>query len=120
MCSRYVVGPNCRRKPVSRIVALQHRIVLVLEWDYRRDRAEDSSRAMRISFFTFRGVGEVSIVPPPTAAANAIYNAIGARMKELPMSPPRILKALGSNIVRLSRGCRAPPQIDESDHQALA
>jgi xanthine dehydrogenase molybdenum-binding subunit len=41
-----------------------------------------------------RGVGEVSIVPPPAAAANAIYNAIGVRMKELPMSPPRILKAL--------------------------
>ena len=41
-----------------------------------------------------RGVGEVSIVPPPAAVANAIYNAIGVRMKELPMSPPRILKAL--------------------------
>ena len=37
-----------------------------------------------------RGVGEVSLVPPPAAAANAI----GVRMKELPMSPPRILKAL--------------------------
>ncbi len=41
-----------------------------------------------------RGVGEVSIVPPPAALANAIYRAIGIRMTELPMSPPRILKAL--------------------------
>jgi xanthine dehydrogenase molybdenum-binding subunit len=41
-----------------------------------------------------RGVGEVSIVPPPAAAANAIAHAIGIRMTELPMSPPRILKAL--------------------------
>jgi len=41
-----------------------------------------------------RGVGEVSIVPPPAAAANAIYRAVGVRMTELPMSPPRILKAI--------------------------
>jgi xanthine dehydrogenase molybdenum-binding subunit len=41
-----------------------------------------------------RGVGEVSIVPPPAAVANAIYNAVGVRMTELPMSPPRLLKAI--------------------------
>ena len=42
-----------------------------------------------------RGVGEVPIVPPPAAIANAIYDAIGIRMTELPMSPDRLLKALG-------------------------
>jgi xanthine dehydrogenase molybdenum-binding subunit len=41
-----------------------------------------------------RGVGEVSIVPPPAAVANAIYKAVGVRMTELPMSPPRVLKAI--------------------------
>jgi CO/xanthine dehydrogenase Mo-binding subunit len=41
-----------------------------------------------------RGVGEVSIVPPMAAVANAIYRAIGVRMTELPMSPPRLLKAI--------------------------
>jgi xanthine dehydrogenase molybdenum-binding subunit len=41
-----------------------------------------------------RGVGEVSIVPPPAAVANAIYDAVGVRMTELPMSPPRLLKAI--------------------------
>ncbi|HVA69409.1 MAG TPA: xanthine dehydrogenase family protein molybdopterin-binding subunit [Candidatus Binataceae bacterium] len=41
-----------------------------------------------------RGVGEVSIVPPPAAVANAIYRATGIRMTELPMSPPRLLKAM--------------------------
>lgn len=41
-----------------------------------------------------RGVGEVSIVPPPAAVANAIAHAIGVRMTELPMSPPRLLRAL--------------------------
>ena len=42
-----------------------------------------------------RGVGEVPIVPPPAAIANAIYRAIGVRMDTLPMSPARILEALG-------------------------
>jgi CO/xanthine dehydrogenase Mo-binding subunit len=41
-----------------------------------------------------RGVGEVSIVPPPAAAANAIYRAAGVRMTQLPMSPPRVLKTV--------------------------
>jgi len=41
-----------------------------------------------------RGVGEVPIVPPPAALANAIYRAVGVRMRELPMSPGRIVAAL--------------------------
>jgi CO/xanthine dehydrogenase Mo-binding subunit len=41
-----------------------------------------------------RGVGEVPIVPPCGAIANAIHNAIGVRMEELPMSPGRVCKAL--------------------------
>lgn len=38
-----------------------------------------------------RGVGEVPIVPPPPAIANAIYEATGVRMRHLPMSPPNLL-----------------------------
>ena len=41
-----------------------------------------------------RGVGEVPIVPPPAALANAIYRATGKRMTQLPMSPTYILKAM--------------------------
>ena len=41
-----------------------------------------------------RGVGEVPIVPPMAAVANAIENATGVRMSALPMSPPRLLAAL--------------------------
>ena len=40
--------------------------------------------------FGVRGVGEVPIVPPPAALANAIYRAAGVRMRQLPMSPPRV------------------------------
>ena len=41
-----------------------------------------------------RGVGEVSIIPPVPAIANAIYDAIGVRMTALPMSPAAVLEAL--------------------------
>ena len=41
-----------------------------------------------------RGVGEVPIVPPMAAVANAVANAIGIRMTDLPMSPDAILEAL--------------------------
>jgi CO/xanthine dehydrogenase Mo-binding subunit len=40
-----------------------------------------------------RGVGEVPIVPPMAAIANAIYDAIGVRLTELPMSPGKVLEA---------------------------
>ena len=42
-----------------------------------------------------RGVGEVSIVSPPAAIANAIYDAMGVRLENLPMNPPSVLAALG-------------------------
>ncbi|WP_170790730.1 xanthine dehydrogenase family protein molybdopterin-binding subunit [Ruegeria lacuscaerulensis] len=47
--------------------------------------------------FGVRGVGETGIVPPLAAIANAVSNAAGVRMKQLPMSPPRILAALKDN-----------------------
>jgi CO/xanthine dehydrogenase Mo-binding subunit len=37
--------------------------------------------------FGVRGVGEVPIVPPPAALANAIYRAVGLRLTSLPMNP---------------------------------
>jgi CO/xanthine dehydrogenase Mo-binding subunit len=41
-----------------------------------------------------RGVGETPIVPPMAAIANAIEQATGIRFTELPMSPPKVLKAI--------------------------
>ncbi len=39
-----------------------------------------------------RGVGEVPIVPPLGAIANAVYRATGVRQTQLPMSPRRLLE----------------------------
>ena len=44
--------------------------------------------------FGIRGVGEVCIVPPMGAVANAIHAATGVRMEVLPMSPGNLLEAL--------------------------
>ena len=41
-----------------------------------------------------RGVGEIPIVPPMAAIANAIHDAIGVRMNVLPMSPGAVLEAI--------------------------
>jgi CO/xanthine dehydrogenase Mo-binding subunit len=39
-------------------------------------------------------VGEVPIVPPAAALEDAIYHAVGVRLYELPMSPPKVTAAL--------------------------
>ena len=44
--------------------------------------------------FGAKGVGEVPIVPPLAAVANAVRAAIGKRMTSLPLSPPKIRAAI--------------------------
>ena len=41
-----------------------------------------------------RGAGEVSLVPPLAAIANAIYDATGVRMRDLPINPAALRKAI--------------------------
>jgi xanthine dehydrogenase YagR molybdenum-binding subunit len=40
------------------------------------------------------GLGEIVCIPPPTAIANAIYDAVGVRMTRMPMNPKALLEAL--------------------------
>lgn len=44
--------------------------------------------------FGVRGVGETGIAPPLPAIANAIADATGKRLRHLPISPPKVLKAI--------------------------
>jgi CO/xanthine dehydrogenase Mo-binding subunit len=50
--------------------------------------------------FGARGVGEPPIVPAPAAIANAVHDAVGARLTELPISPERIALAVASGKAR--------------------
>src|SRR5262249_17099498 len=70
--------------------------------DYRMPVASDLPRMERVMVgganplhpYGVRGVGEVPIVPPLAAVANAMRSATGIRFTELPLSPPRVLAAL--------------------------
>jgi CO/xanthine dehydrogenase Mo-binding subunit len=70
--------------------------------DYRMPTALDSPMTETVILETpnpghpygVRGAGEVSIVNPPAAVANAIYDAVGIRMNALPMSPKAVLEKL--------------------------
>jgi CO/xanthine dehydrogenase Mo-binding subunit len=44
--------------------------------------------------FGARGIGEATTIPTAAAIANAVFNAAGVRIKELPITPERILKGL--------------------------
>jgi CO/xanthine dehydrogenase Mo-binding subunit len=76
--------------------------------DYRMPTALDVPRIDTVIIETpvpqvpygVRGVGEVPIVPPAAAVANAIARAIGVRVCRMPMTPERVLGAI-------RRGCAA-------------
>ncbi len=48
----------------------------------------------RFGPFGAKGVGEPGLVPTAPAIANAIYDAVGVRLRDLPMTPERVLAAL--------------------------
>jgi len=41
-----------------------------------------------------KGLGEPPRIPPAAAIANAVYNAIGVHLREIPMTPDKVLAAL--------------------------
>lgn len=41
------------------------------------------------------GIAEPANIPTAAAIANAVYNAVGVRMRSLPMTPAEVLHALG-------------------------
>ena len=47
--------------------------------------------------FGVKGVGEVPIVPPMPAIAEAVYQSTGVRFRDLPLNPPKIVAALLDN-----------------------
>jgi len=44
--------------------------------------------------FGGKGIGEAAMNPTAVAIANAVYNAVGVRVKELPLTSEKILKAI--------------------------
>ena len=63
--------------------------------------------------FGAKEIGEGSLLPALGAIANAIYDACGVRVTELPITPERILRGLGKlpeanrDPAPARRGCRS-------------
>jgi CO/xanthine dehydrogenase Mo-binding subunit len=45
--------------------------------------------------FGAKSMSECCMIAPAGAIANAVYNAIGVRIRELPITPEKVLAALG-------------------------
>ena len=45
-----------------------------------------------------KGIGETVVLPTAAAIANAIYDAVGIRVKDLPITPDKILRALKNKV----------------------
>jgi xanthine dehydrogenase YagR molybdenum-binding subunit len=48
----------------------------------------------RINILGNKGLGEPPRIPPSAAIGNAVYNAIGVHIREIPMTPDKVLQAL--------------------------
>ncbi|MFQ5903882.1 MAG: molybdopterin cofactor-binding domain-containing protein, partial [Candidatus Binatia bacterium] len=44
--------------------------------------------------FGAKGVGEPPIMPPVAAIANAVFDAVGVRIYDLPLTPEKVLRAI--------------------------
>ena len=53
------------------------------------DEVDDKANPMGI-----KGVGELGIAGAGAAIANAVYNACGARIRDYPLTPEKVLAAL--------------------------
>jgi len=55
----------------------------------------DSNREwQRPGPFGSKGIGEGGLLPVASAVANAVSRAVGVRIQELPLTPPKIWRAL--------------------------
>jgi xanthine dehydrogenase YagR molybdenum-binding subunit len=79
-----MVNPNLEQYKIAGARETPRIEVVILE-DYHGASSTDA-----------RGIGEPANVATAAAIANAFYNATGVRMRELPLTPPRVLAALGA------------------------
>jgi xanthine dehydrogenase molybdenum-binding subunit len=64
--------------------------------------------------FGAKGVGEPGLVPTAPAIGNAVYNAVGIRIHDLPITPEKVLRALkqkrgGQSTLRTTAMAVSPP-----------
>ena len=74
-------------------LALPTGFVTRLPTRLNKRRAGRSAKGSSVVFGA-KGLGEAALLPTAAAIANAVEDAIGVRIKELPITPEKIIKAL--------------------------
>lgn len=72
--------------------------------NYALPRAPDAPRVRAVFLqqpelagpYGAKSIGEIPVVPPAPAVANAIYDAVGVRVRDLPITPDKVLDALAA------------------------
>ena len=95
------------------LVYEQGRLVNPSLLDYRAPRASDLPpvRAALLDGhdpagpYGAKGIGEIGVVPAPAAVANAVAHATGVRVREVPITPEKLLRHLnpGSSTAQVAR-----------------
>jgi xanthine dehydrogenase YagR molybdenum-binding subunit len=78
-----MVNPNFRDYKIATVRDIPEIVPLIL------DMVDP-----HINILGTKGLGEPPRIPPAAAIANAVYNAIGVHLREIPMSPGKVLAAL--------------------------
>ena len=84
------------------LVYEQGRLVNPSLLDYRAPRAADLPRIRAVLLdghdpagpYGAKGIGEIGVVPTPAAVANAVAHATGVRVRQVPITPDRLLPHL--------------------------
>ena len=104
-----------RRLPPKLSRAHVHKFPSMLEYkspttlDMPRGRDLSSSRSPTPNGpFGAKEVGQGPLLPIMPAVANAVFDAVGVRIDEVPITPEKILKALGATTQRASARRRFP------------
>ncbi|HEV8670760.1 MAG TPA: molybdopterin cofactor-binding domain-containing protein [Candidatus Limnocylindria bacterium] len=87
------------------------RIVNPAYMNYALPRAADVPRVRPILIedpdpngpYGAKSIGELAVVPAASAVANAVYDAVGIRLRELPFTPDKVLAALAEKERRRRR-----------------
>jgi xanthine dehydrogenase YagR molybdenum-binding subunit len=83
-----LVNPNMRDYKIATSMDIPEIITLFVEVD-----------DPRINILGTKGLGEPPRIPISGAIGNAVYNAIGVHIREIPMTPDKVLRALQSKEV---------------------
>lgn len=87
----YIVTDTLRKYKIPRITQSPEIVPLIVEDPHS------------LGPFGAKGMAELSLAPSAPAIANAIYNALGIRIRELPITPGKILAALHRSFATPSR-----------------